>query len=94
MIHGLTVFFLKANILVTDDLHCCLADFGLAKAVMTRGPESYSDSPSGTARWLAPELLQIDASSDWRYMPSRDIYAFGCTVVEVCPPDKYRACRA
>ncbi|PBK64321.1 kinase-like protein, partial [Armillaria solidipes] len=72
-----------ANILVTEDLHCCLADFGLAKAVMTRGPESYSDSPSGTARWLAPELLQVDASSDWQYMPSRDIYAFGCTVVEI-----------
>ncbi|KAK0224513.1 kinase-like domain-containing protein, partial [Armillaria nabsnona] len=72
-----------ANILVTGDLHCCLADFGLAKAVMTRGPESYGDSKSGTVRWLAPEVLEVDASSDWQYMPSRDIYAFGCTVVEI-----------
>ncbi|KAK0431865.1 kinase-like domain-containing protein [Armillaria borealis] len=72
-----------ANILVTGDLHCCLADFGLAKAVMTRGPESYGDSKSGTVRWLAPEVLEVDASSDWQYMTSRDIYAFGCTVVEI-----------
>ncbi|KAK0468944.1 kinase-like domain-containing protein, partial [Armillaria novae-zelandiae] len=71
-----------ANILVTGDFHCCLADFGLAQAVMTRRTES-CDSKSGTVRWLAPELLQLDAPSHWHYMPSRDIYAFGCTVVEI-----------
>ncbi|KAK0471234.1 kinase-like domain-containing protein [Armillaria novae-zelandiae] len=71
-----------ANILVTGDFHCCLADFGLAHAVMTRRTES-CDSKSGTVRWLAPELLQLDAPSHWHYMPSRDIYAFGCTVVEI-----------
>ncbi|KAK0188292.1 kinase-like domain-containing protein [Armillaria mellea] len=72
-----------ANILVTADGHCCLADFGLAEAVMTRGPGSYGDSTTGTVRWLAPELLQVDASADWEHMTSRDIYAFGCTVVEI-----------
>ncbi|KAK0215153.1 kinase-like domain-containing protein, partial [Armillaria fumosa] len=71
------------NILVTPDHHCCLADFGLAKAVMTYGPGSYGDSTKGSVRWLAPELLQVDATSDWHYMTSRDIYAFGCTMVEL-----------
>ncbi|KAK0188288.1 kinase-like domain-containing protein [Armillaria mellea] len=72
-----------ANILVTSDRHCCLADFGLAKAVMTCGPGSYGDSTKGSVRWLAPELLQVDAPSNWYDMTSRDIYAFGCTMVEI-----------
>ncbi|KAK0437589.1 kinase-like domain-containing protein [Desarmillaria tabescens] len=72
-----------ANILVNADFRCCLADFGLAKAVMTCGFGSYGDSRKGSSRWLAPELLQVDASSNWQYQTFRDIYAFGCTVIEI-----------
>ncbi|PBK87184.1 hypothetical protein ARMGADRAFT_939320, partial [Armillaria gallica] len=71
------------NIIVTSDHHCCLADFGLAKAVMTCGLGSYGDSTKGSVCWLASELLQFDASSNWHYMTSRDIYAFGCTMVKI-----------
>ncbi|KAE9391221.1 kinase-like protein [Gymnopus androsaceus JB14] len=73
-----------ANILVTDDLHCCLADFGLSLIISdsrTLSNASTSGMTKGTIRWMAPELI-IPA----RRAPndtSRDVYAFGCTVLEV-----------
>ncbi|KAE9404200.1 kinase-like protein [Gymnopus androsaceus JB14] len=77
-----------ANILVTDDFHCCLADFGLA--LITADSQSWSTATTstmkGAIRWMAPELivqgrgLSVKSSL---HQTSRDIYAFGCTVVEV-----------
>ncbi|KAE9402996.1 hypothetical protein BT96DRAFT_990639 [Gymnopus androsaceus JB14] len=59
-----------ANILVTDDLQCCLADFGLA-LVTADSRSSWATATTstmkGAIRWMAPE----------------DIYAFGCTIVEI-----------
>ncbi|KAF5358884.1 hypothetical protein D9757_012302 [Collybiopsis confluens] len=72
-----------ANILVTLDHRCCLADFGLS--VMTTSSQAWTMRTSlsftarGTMRWLAPEYL----SSDIPNHPSRDVYAFGCTILEV-----------
>ncbi|KIK58561.1 hypothetical protein GYMLUDRAFT_262404 [Collybiopsis luxurians FD-317 M1] len=76
-----------ANVLVTDDLRCCLADFGLA--LVTAESRSWSTATTstmkGATRWMAPELIisrnstMLPNSND----ASRDIYAFGCTIVEV-----------
>ncbi|KAK0439497.1 kinase-like domain-containing protein [Desarmillaria tabescens] len=71
-----------ANILVTDDFRCCLADFGLALAVETPSSASSNSSISGSLRWLAPEILDFHLF-DPRYLTARDVYAFGCTVVEI-----------
>lgn len=77
----------KANILVSNNLRCCLADFGLA--LSTANSQSWSTAISSTTkgaiRWMAPELFHHDGSVDAVVdHPSRDIYAFGCTVIEVC----------
>ncbi|PBK81427.1 kinase-like protein [Armillaria gallica] len=72
-----------ANILVTDDFHCCLCDFGLALAVESQAPGSSSLSRlSGSLRWLPPELMAIRLF-DQRYVTARDVYSYGCTVIEI-----------
>ncbi|KAK0193254.1 kinase-like domain-containing protein [Armillaria mellea] len=70
------------NILVTDDYRCCLADFGLALAVEMQAPGSSALTLSGSIRWLAPEVLDIRLF-DPKYITARDMYAFGCTVIEI-----------
>ncbi|PBL04527.1 kinase-like protein, partial [Armillaria gallica] len=71
-----------ANILVTDDYHCCLADFGLALAVETQAPRSSALVLSGSLRWLMPEVLGIQLF-DPKYIAARDVYAFGCMVIKI-----------
>ncbi|KAK0487229.1 kinase-like domain-containing protein [Armillaria novae-zelandiae] len=68
-----------ANILVTDDLRCCLADFGLS---LFAGSQTLNSSSRGSIRWLAPEYMDPDLF-DGLYFTARDIYAYGCTVVEI-----------
>ncbi|KAF9064954.1 kinase-like domain-containing protein [Rhodocollybia butyracea] len=76
-----------ANILVSNDLRCCLADFGLA--LCTANSQSGSTAVTsitmnGAIRWMAPELFHHDGSVDVALdHPSRDIYAFGCTIIEI-----------
>ncbi|KAF5391629.1 hypothetical protein D9757_002538 [Collybiopsis confluens] len=72
-----------ANILVTNDLHCCLADFGLARVVAQTQVWSNdaTSSNKGTIRWMAPELFDLKNSKEYNW--SRDIYAFACTIIEI-----------
>ncbi|KAF9067334.1 kinase-like domain-containing protein [Rhodocollybia butyracea] len=74
-----------ANILITSDFRCCLADFGLA--LVTANSESLAASTTsnmkGAIRWMAPELFSDLAEGVILDHPSRDIYAFGCTIVEI-----------
>ncbi|KAJ3930576.1 MAG: kinase-like domain-containing protein, partial [Lentinula lateritia] len=75
-----------ANILVTEDFHCCLADFGLA--LVTADSRSWSTATTSTGmkgaiRWMAPELIIQGPVEEHPHHTSRDIYAFGCTVVEI-----------
>ncbi|KAK0211012.1 kinase-like domain-containing protein [Desarmillaria ectypa] len=70
-----------ANILVMDDLCCCLADFGLSIFAETRGFDNSSRMWSGALRWLAPEYM-IPGAFDQSYIAARDSYAYGCTVIE------------
>ncbi|KAK1224262.1 hypothetical protein PQX77_012840 [Marasmius sp. AFHP31] len=57
-----------ANILVTDDLTCALADFGLAVATESKiMPTSSGSSMKGSTRWLAPEVMSGDRH--WRVLP-------------------------
>ncbi|KAF5358869.1 hypothetical protein D9757_012308 [Collybiopsis confluens] len=73
-----------ANILVTDDRRCCLADFGLS--VITTSSQAWTMTTSssattrGSMRWLAPEYIISETVPNH---PSRDIYAFGCTILEI-----------
>ncbi|KIK59358.1 hypothetical protein GYMLUDRAFT_245426 [Collybiopsis luxurians FD-317 M1] len=73
------------NILVNDDLRCCLADFGLA--VVTTSSQAWSHTTSsctckGSTRWLAPEYIFNRGSLVPKHT-SQDVYAFGCTIIEI-----------
>ncbi|KAJ4490821.1 kinase-like domain-containing protein [Lentinula aciculospora] len=79
-----------ANILITTDLHCCLADFGLALVaadsdMWSPATASYHSNLKGALRWMAPEYLNLESEEGFEIPPhvSRDIYAFACTVLEV-----------
>ncbi|PBK94147.1 kinase-like protein [Armillaria gallica] len=71
------------NVLVSDDLRCCLADFGASVIMATQAPSSNTMNESPLP-WLAPELQEyVSQSYDQAFLPGRDIYAFGCTVIEI-----------
>ncbi|KAJ3843650.1 kinase-like domain-containing protein [Lentinula raphanica] len=80
-----------ANIMVTAERHCCLADFGLASVIAQSQAWSLTstsmNTTKGALRWLAPEYIITDNSnttvSETVMHTSRDIYALGCTVVEI-----------
>ncbi|KAK0190062.1 kinase-like domain-containing protein [Armillaria mellea] len=81
-----------ANILVTNDLSCCLADFGLSLFVESQALASSSRMSKGSVRWLAPEYFHPDVIIDRAYITARDVYAYGCTIVEIItgePPFGY-----
>ena len=79
-----------------DDLRCCLADFGLASISESfSSATTGSVRTRGSIRWMAPEVLG-STTSDYDDLTSgderecasvdkssRDVYAFGCTVLEV-----------
>ncbi|KAF9065339.1 kinase-like domain-containing protein [Rhodocollybia butyracea] len=75
-----------ANILVSDDRRsCCLADFGLSVLDTQSMNPTKTASTQGSLRWLAPEFINppsYTVAGAGMLLP-RDIYAFGCTVVEI-----------
>ncbi|KAF9265335.1 kinase-like protein [Marasmius fiardii PR-910] len=75
-----------ANILVDDNCNCRLADFGLAReASGTSIIEMSSGGMKGSVPWMAPELFQPPSTTDSNEQrsPSRDIYAYACTIFEI-----------
>ncbi|PBK74604.1 kinase-like protein [Armillaria solidipes] len=72
-----------ANILVMDDLSCCLADFGLSLFAESQALESSSRIRKGSIRWLAPECMDLELFDRTYISTARDIYAYGCTIIEI-----------
>ncbi|KAJ7126093.1 kinase-like domain-containing protein, partial [Mycena epipterygia] len=74
-----------ANILINDGGQACLADFGLALAIESQAfSTSSAGSTRGTLRWLAPEILDSSRKNERQaLLIKRDIYAFGCTILEL-----------
>jgi len=70
-----------ANILVDDNGHACLADFGLTVftdvTVISHGTQYHG----GSLRWMAPELHQL--TSETRRTRASDVYAFACVGLEL-----------
>ena len=73
---------LKANILVNQNGHACLADFTLLTIVTEQGS---STGTGGTIRWMSPELLHPEAFGFTNARPTResDCYALGMVIYEV-----------
>ncbi|KAJ7869288.1 kinase-like domain-containing protein [Mycena olivaceomarginata] len=61
-----------ANILVTDDGHCCLADFGLSAVT---GMTVTSVRKGGSVAWMAPEIME-EISPGTEPSPTRDPTCF------------------
>ncbi|KAE9390368.1 kinase-like protein [Gymnopus androsaceus JB14] len=84
-----------ANVLVTDDLHCCIADFGLATckpnvpfpALLDSDMSIYDTHPlskvRSSIRWMAPERFNVKEVVIVNEHPSSDIYSFGCSIIEI-----------
>ncbi|KAF9033967.1 kinase-like protein [Hymenopellis radicata] len=71
-----------ANILVTDDFHCCLADFGLSLVAESQASASSSRAFQGSIRWLPPECMDHTLFNPTQ-IAARDIYSIGCTIIEL-----------
>jgi serine/threonine protein kinase len=76
----------QENILINDNHHACLADFGLTKIVSDTLYGYPTTIWSGwNSRWMAPELLDPKSFGLANCTPTTmsDIYAFGMVVYEV-----------
>lgn len=65
-----------ANILVTKDQHCKLADFGVSSTKPAEDPDTFD--VAGSPYWMAPEIINLTGSST-----ASDIWSLGCTVIEL-----------
>ncbi|KAF8584749.1 hypothetical protein K439DRAFT_1653139 [Ramaria rubella] len=71
---------LKANnVLIDDDFHCVISDFGQSELRSEVYRLSHRPHPHGTLRWQAPEIL----SGDSVMTPEVDVYAFAIVCVEI-----------
>ncbi|KAJ7742147.1 hypothetical protein DFH07DRAFT_44310 [Mycena maculata] len=73
------------NILVSDNLNACLADFGLTSVIAAPTNDTSSSNHGGSTRWMAPELLQPSEFGCVRFLrtPASDVYAFACVCLEL-----------
>ncbi|KAJ7058882.1 kinase-like domain-containing protein, partial [Mycena amicta] len=70
------------NILVDEDGHACLTDFGLTVLIDVPLTDTTSGSMGGCDRWKAPEAFQSGHAGRTKAI---DIYAFACVCYEVRP---------
>lgn len=72
-------FYVKPNVLVSNEGHALLTDFGfshLAGASFNLAAEQF---PGGTLRWMAPEYL--DVMDEVKMTTAGDVWAFGMTTL-------------
>jgi len=80
---------IKANILIDENGHACLADFGFLAIVSDPANATASSSYTigGTTQWMSPELLALilDKSGPKNSRPTKqsDCYALGMVIYEV-----------
>jgi len=77
----------KANVLIDETKHACLADFGLL-TIMSDAANAASSTPfteAGTFRWMSPELFDPGKFhlKDGRPTKQSDCYALGMLIFEV-----------
>ncbi|KDQ14059.1 hypothetical protein BOTBODRAFT_175166 [Botryobasidium botryosum FD-172 SS1] len=71
--------FKGGNILISDTGRALLCDFGLSKLQSVDSKTPKSIEFAGTARWMAPELL----NESNKKTATADVYAFGMTITEI-----------
>jgi len=75
----------KANILINQSGHACLADFSLLTMALDQSSIISSCIGGGTIQWMSPELLIPERFGLSRIRPTKesDCYALGMVVYEV-----------
>ncbi|KAF9019536.1 kinase-like protein [Hymenopellis radicata] len=71
-----------ANILVGNDLHCYLADFGISLVLEETQMPGSSSRNRGNIRWLPPEMV-LDSEFDPSLLREVDVYSFCCAIIEI-----------
>lgn len=73
------------NILIDDEGHAVITDFGLAKVKEEVSDVLPSSFFGGSTRWMAPELLvsQIEDEKRSSFTTYTDVYAFASVCLEV-----------
>ena len=66
------------NVLLDSDLRPCITDFGLSKVFDPYHSMNQSMADSGTAAYMAPEVINSD-----QYNTKADVYSFGILMYEV-----------
>ncbi|KAF7299457.1 Kinase-like protein [Mycena indigotica] len=71
-----------SNILIDDDGHACLTDFGLT---VLSDATTQTQHGAGSVRWMAPEILNPTACGLEKFAKTTasDIYAFACVCLEL-----------
>ncbi|KAG6864758.1 hypothetical protein C0991_007317 [Blastosporella zonata] len=70
-----------ANVLVDDDMHCVISDFGQSEMKSEAYRLSGTMPPRGTLRWQAPELMS--GLSQLALTAQMDVYAYAISCVEI-----------
>ena len=73
-------------VLVDDDGRACIADFGLSTLLTQLSGSTFATTRQGkgTARWMAPELLDLEDESQAVPTTQTDVYSFGSVMLQVC----------
>ncbi|KAG8899554.1 hypothetical protein FRC00_001289 [Tulasnella sp. 408] len=67
------------NILVTDDLHILICDFGISRIMSESNHLTTTSSAKGSPIYMSPELF----SGDPRSTLKSDVWAWGCLVLKI-----------
>lgn len=69
-----------SNVLISDDGHALLTDFGTSHLAATSFSMTREQHPGGTLDWMAPEYLDTD---ELMMTTAGDVWAFGMTALEL-----------
>ncbi|ESK95619.1 hypothetical protein Moror_12591 [Moniliophthora roreri MCA 2997] len=72
-----------ANILISNDFQCRITDFGISTMEIDHRFDASDSVIRGSIPWLAPELMNPEPVIVTQHAKSRDIYALGCTMMEI-----------
>lgn len=76
------------NVLLSDDFHVKLGDFGTAKRLKENEVKAFSNSFVGTAEYISPEALNPENKSIYK---ASDLWAYACIIYQMIvgkPPFK------
>ena len=73
------------NILVKNNLECCVADFGLAVIRGSNGLSLPTNPRQGTKRYMPPEILDGSINMErFESFKQADVYSLGLVLWEIC----------